>query len=159
MGDITDPKCRVALTDFGTAIELDSYERLCEPVGTQNFWAPEFYDRNYGMKVDIWAMGVSMFGIVDGNFPFKDEAAVRKKEPRMPRGLHPTCSDFIMQMLHKDEAKRCSAACLIAHKWICSSSFLDTVGAHHQKTKPVSWDSPRSCGRESTDSLASVSTD
>merc|ERR1719387_1489491 len=75
--DIVDPKCRIILTDFGTAVPLKEKERLREGVGTKIFWSPEFYDGNYAHKVDIWAMGVVVYGLLDGRFPFRDEADVK----------------------------------------------------------------------------------
>ena len=46
-------------------------------VGTKIFWSPEFFDRDYGQKVDVWAMGVIMYGLASGRFPFRDENDVR----------------------------------------------------------------------------------
>merc|ERR1719277_2758221 len=82
--DVTDPDCKVVLTDFGTACHVAKDERLSAAAGTQMFWAPELFDRNYGLKVDVWAMGITMYGLVSGRFPFADEDDIRKKELKMP---------------------------------------------------------------------------
>jgi len=52
--DVTEPGCKVVLTDFGTACGIYPSERLSRPAGTMHYWAPELYDRDYGAKVDVW---------------------------------------------------------------------------------------------------------
>mmetsp|Transcript_49402 Transcript_49402/g.141342 ORF Transcript_49402/g.141342 Transcript_49402/m.141342 type:complete len:777 (+) Transcript_49402:98-2428(+) len=120
--NITDPKCHIVLTDFGTAHTLKHQERLNAEVGTRIFWSPEFFNRNYGLKVDIWAMGIVMYGLLDGRFPFKDESDVKKKEPRIPKRVHADCQDYLRGMLSKEEKKRSSADDVMAHAWICGNS-------------------------------------
>jgi serine/threonine protein kinase len=115
--DMTDPQCTIVLTDFGTACSVQPDERLSSFVGTTNFWAPEFFDKNYGPKVDVWAMGVVMYGLVRGCFPFRDETATRTKEVKLKR-VHPTCEEFIKKMLEKKEQQRYSSDAVMAHKWV-----------------------------------------
>ncbi|CAK0836086.1 unnamed protein product [Prorocentrum cordatum] len=116
--DMTDPDCKVVLTDFGTACNVTADERLSAAVGTKIFWAPEFFDKNYGMKVDVWAMGVIMYGLVSGRFPFRDEADIRAKELKIPKRVHQLCEDFIKKILEKKEAARLSADQVMAHGWV-----------------------------------------
>ncbi|CAE8588444.1 unnamed protein product, partial [Polarella glacialis] len=85
-------------------------------------WAPEMYSANYGLKVDIWAMGVVMYGLLDGRFPFKDEHDIKTKEPKYSRRLHPVCQDFISLMLRKNELERGSADDVMAHGWLSEST-------------------------------------
>mmetsp|Transcript_40763 Transcript_40763/g.113317 ORF Transcript_40763/g.113317 Transcript_40763/m.113317 type:complete len:781 (-) Transcript_40763:100-2442(-) len=125
--NITDPKCHIVLTDFGTAYSMKPGERLSAEVGTRIFWAPEFFNRNYGLKVDIWAMGIIMYGLLDGRFPFKDEHDIKKKEPRIPKRVHPDCQDYLKQMLCKDEEQRISAAAVMTHCWITGSTKKQVV--------------------------------
>lgn len=121
--DIGDQKAVIVLSDFGTAYMMAESERLHSGVGTKIFWSPEFFDRDYGLKVDVWAMGVIMFGLLDGRFPFRDENDVKNKSVRFPKGTDPACEDYVRQTLQKDEAKRITAATLVQHKWI------NTVGS------------------------------
>jgi len=120
--DMTDSKCKIVLTDFGTACNIGPDERLNAGVGTKIFWAPEFFDRNYGIKVDVWAMGIIMYGLVSGRFPFKDEADVRNKEVKIPKRVHPVCEEFIKRMLDKVESSRPTADAVMAHPWVSDSS-------------------------------------
>merc|ERR1719203_2714240 len=101
--DITEPRCKIVLTDFGTAVLMKHGERLSSGVGTKIFWSPEFYDRDYSFKVDVWAMGVIMYGLVSGRFPFKDQNDIKTKEVKIPKRVHPICEDYIKAQLHKKE--------------------------------------------------------
>eukprot|EP00913_Durusdinium_trenchii_P024216 g22736.t1 len=76
------------------------------------------FAKDYGLKVDIWALGIIMYGLLDGRFPFKDETEIKIKEPKFPRRLEPLCQDFISSMLHKDEKQRASADDVIVHGWL-----------------------------------------
>mmetsp|Transcript_60680 Transcript_60680/g.159540 ORF Transcript_60680/g.159540 Transcript_60680/m.159540 type:complete len:780 (-) Transcript_60680:278-2617(-) len=116
--DMTDQKCRIVLTDFGTAFNVGPEERLSAGVGTKIFWAPEFFDRDYGAKVDVWAMGIIMYGLVSGRFPFRDENDIRTKEVKVPKRVHPVCEEFIKKMLDKVEKSRPSADLVMAHPWV-----------------------------------------
>jgi len=120
--DITDPECHIALSDFGSAAVVGPNERLNTSCGTRILWAPEMYSANYGLKVDIWAMGVVMYGLLDGRFPFKDEHDIKTKEPKYSRRLHPVCQDFISLMLQKNELERGSADDVMAHGWLSEST-------------------------------------
>jgi len=117
--DITDPNCRLLMSDFGTAMKLKkASERVKGACGTKIYWPPEFYTNNYGQKVDIWALGVIMYGLVDGRFPFKNEQDSRNKPVRLPSSCPPKCKDFVEKLLDKSEDKRLSAADAIRHAWV-----------------------------------------
>jgi len=120
--DITDTQCKIALSDFGTAVVLKRGERLSKEVGTRIFWSPEIFDKQYGLKVDIWALGIIMYGLLDGRFPFKDENDIKTKGPKYPRRLDPVCEDFIKTMLQKEEKERASADELMVHSWLSSDN-------------------------------------
>lgn len=115
--DIVDEGCHIALSDFGTAIVLSAGERLSSEVGTRIFWAPEIFAKNYALKVDIWAFGIVMYGLLDGRFPFKDEHDIKNKEPKYPKRLDPVCEDFIRSMLQKVEKERSSCDEVMVHSW------------------------------------------
>lgn len=120
--DMTDQASHIVLTDFGTACNIQPDERLSAAVGTKIFWAPEFFDKNYAAKVDVWAIGVVMYGLVSGRFPFRDETDIRTKEVKIPKRVHPVCEDFIKRMLEKKESARYSSDAIMGHKWVAEKS-------------------------------------
>lgn len=68
--------CRLKLADLGLAAACPPGELLTERCGTAAFMAPELYGRpkrsqGYGLPVDIWAAGVTMYMVMfGGKHPF-----------------------------------------------------------------------------------------
>mmetsp|Transcript_11839 Transcript_11839/g.31935 ORF Transcript_11839/g.31935 Transcript_11839/m.31935 type:complete len:782 (-) Transcript_11839:162-2507(-) len=117
--NICDPGCVVTLSDFGTAYKVKSEnERLKMHCGTKIYWPPEFYSMSYGLKVDMWALGVIMYGLVDGRFPFKNEADVKTKHPKLPSFCPTKCREFTMGLIEKDESRRFAASAALKHAWV-----------------------------------------
>eukprot|EP00927_Polykrikos_kofoidii_P053928 TRINITY_DN48444_c0_g1_i1.p1 TRINITY_DN48444_c0_g1~~TRINITY_DN48444_c0_g1_i1.p1 ORF type:complete len:797 (+),score=169.91 TRINITY_DN48444_c0_g1_i1:100-2490(+) len=128
--DITNQNCKVFLSDFGTCVKLKHpNERLNFHCGTKIYWPPEFYASNYALKVDVWALGVIMFGLLDGRFPFKGEQDVKAKHINVPQNTPAECKLFVLGLLEKDESKRFSAAQAVAHPWIAVAEN-NNISAH-----------------------------
>lgn len=49
---VEDPSNRIYLADFETVFQLRPGQRLSCKCGTELYWAPEFYEGDYGLKVD-----------------------------------------------------------------------------------------------------------
>lgn len=117
-GDIVDPNCRVVLADFGTAVPCKPTDRLHEKCGTKIYWSPEFYKLEYSLKVDIWAMGVVVYGFLHSKFPFSSEREVQNKQVTVPKGTPQECHNFLSSILEKKEGKRADASEVMADPWI-----------------------------------------
>merc|ERR1712217_978642 len=76
------------------------------------------YARNYGMKVDVWAMGVIVYGLIEGRFPFKDGHAILTQDPKYPENMQADFEDFLKSMLAKKESKRSNADAFVNHRWL-----------------------------------------
>eukprot|EP00443_Scrippsiella_acuminata_P115224 CAMPEP_0115601330 /NCGR_PEP_ID=MMETSP0272-20121206/15345_1 /TAXON_ID=71861 /ORGANISM="Scrippsiella trochoidea, Strain CCMP3099" /LENGTH=207 /DNA_ID=CAMNT_0003036795 /DNA_START=131 /DNA_END=754 /DNA_ORIENTATION=+ len=74
--DLEHPKCRVYLSDFGTAIEVKPGQRLDKFCGTPCYWAPEIYRRSYAFKVDVWAAGVTTYILMAQHLPFASKEEI-----------------------------------------------------------------------------------
>jgi serine/threonine protein kinase len=120
--NIMDSECRVILADFGFAASCAHGERLRRRCGTRMYWSPELWDRNYALKVDLWAIAVTLYGIMEGVFPFRSEWEVRHKEVIWHRITAPRCVDFMGRLLRKSEKDRDTAVEALQHRWIASSS-------------------------------------
>eukprot|EP00440_Ansanella_granifera_P046116 gb/GFBE01049945.1/.p1 GENE.gb/GFBE01049945.1/~~gb/GFBE01049945.1/.p1 ORF type:complete len:308 (+),score=55.76 gb/GFBE01049945.1/:1-924(+) len=121
--NLKDPDCRVVLIDFGSATHAFPGERLTSWVGTRLFWSPEIYAESYGNKIDLWALGVVMCGLLTGNFPFQNESEILNKDFRAPRCVHPLCAGFVYRLLDKDESRRMSAAEALQHPYVSETGW------------------------------------
>ena len=66
------PKDSVKLVDFGLSRILGNYEYSDDPYGSLCFKAPELIKHiKYNFKVDIWAVGVTLFYMIYGELPFE----------------------------------------------------------------------------------------
>lgn len=149
--DLRDQDCKVALSDFGTAELVEGQRRLSSEVGTRIFWAPEIFGKSYGLKVDVWALGIIMYGLLDGRFPFKDEHDIKTKEPKYPKRLEPLCQDFIRVMLLKEEDVRATAEDVMVHRWL--SNFAGCSQAKDQSEDFERSSESRDGRRRSSESL------
>ncbi|CAK9002652.1 unnamed protein product [Durusdinium trenchii] len=104
--NMTDKQCKIVLTDFGTACTATPSDRLSSGVGTKIFWSPEFFDRDYGHKVDVWAMGVIMYGLVSGRFPFRDENDVRPPDGADKPAEEPGTQQELIQRMNREAESR-----------------------------------------------------
>jgi len=116
--DISDPNQRVRLADFGTALKLKSSDdRMDEHCGTKQYWAPEFYRLNYSLPVDVWAVGVCLWGLLVSSWPFKSKQDVFSKVLKFDPNwnIPPLLQELVWAMCTRDEKKRQSCAELLDH--------------------------------------------
>lgn len=125
--DIGDPECVVALADFGTAVRLEPGAVLTEKVGTPAFWPPEVWKGSgYDFLVDVWATGVTIFVLLNGQLPFNpptEENICRPVDdgakPFVVTSFAPQlCIDFVAACLSKDPSRRPSALEAARHPWM-----------------------------------------
>merc|ERR1719436_2073020 len=118
---------RLVLSDFGTAREVRQGERMRQKCGTRNYWSPEFYRMDYGAKVDCWAVGVVMFGLVSGKFPFKGEHDVKCKSLLIPKRCPDLGRDLIHSLLDRDEHTRTDCAAALQHPFLSERQAEETL--------------------------------
>ena len=133
------------IIDFGLSKHLDSAKTL--GIGTPDYMAPEMLSqggdaaagsRSYDpAAVDVWAMGVMLYLILTGTYPFEDlkqpgnvTATLRRvKEGRMnplPANLGSEVRDLLARMIRADPRARIRLAAVAAHPWITAAD--DGVG-------------------------------
>lgn len=116
--DLANKANRLYLSDFGTVCELKPGARLSSQVGTNNYWPPEMYKQNYGLKVDCWAVGVVMWGLCTGRFPFNTDKEVKHKQLIMPRRAGKNAALHLMSALERDEIQRFEADQALSHVFV-----------------------------------------
>lgn len=120
--DLTDPRCRVVLSDFGLARRLEPGRFLCAQVGTRKYWAPELYEKRYWHVVDVFAVGVLMYLASMTVYPYQDEEQTRNRDvfalDEIPPEIPADMLSFLRKALEKDPNNRPSAAELGQHPWL-----------------------------------------
>eukprot|EP00188_Purpureofilum_apyrenoidigerum_P001516 Plantae.Rhodophyta-Purpureofilum_apyrenoidigerum.ctg18414.p1 GENE.Plantae.Rhodophyta-Purpureofilum_apyrenoidigerum.ctg18414~~Plantae.Rhodophyta-Purpureofilum_apyrenoidigerum.ctg18414.p1 ORF type:complete len:514 (-),score=97.48 Plantae.Rhodophyta-Purpureofilum_apyrenoidigerum.ctg18414:573-2114(-) len=67
----------VKLGDFGFCRFLEDGALMTETLGTVSFMAPELINRKgYGKAVDMWSIGITMYNLLTGAFPFQSSEDV-----------------------------------------------------------------------------------
>jgi serine/threonine protein kinase len=79
------------LCDFGLAAFLPNHGKLCGPVGTFPFMAPEMYaEAGYDVKADMWSLGVTVYAFLFGNFPYEPKDTQAAMMQAIASGRPPT---------------------------------------------------------------------
>jgi len=126
-----EPNLQVKLIDFGFSKVLAPKETLSDGLGTLAYVAPEIILREpYNKPIDIWSLGVLVYFIIFGKFPFDDqlddEENIAMKiinEPlefdsEISKKVSKNLLNFLNKCLKKDPEKRISACNILKHKWI-----------------------------------------
>ena len=149
---------RVRLGDFGLTMSMQQ-EAAISPVGTVEYMAPEVVAlppvdhvtsgrirassiMPTNEKVDIWALGVTIFELVTGRLPFEGRDKAEMKAAisdynlaAFPSHTSSTCQSIIRSMLSYDQSQRPSAECLLQHPYILT--HLVTHGQSPPVMAPV----------------------
>ena len=126
---------KVKLIDFGFAKIITPNEVCNEPIGTLLYASPELLlKQNYGFSVDIWNLGICLFFMLSGDFPFKSNKnndselieLIKNKPPEFIDNhwekISSEAKDLVLKMLEKDPLKRIPIKEIFTHKWL----LLDT---------------------------------
>ncbi|XP_012314723.1 inhibitor of nuclear factor kappa-B kinase subunit epsilon isoform X2 [Aotus nancymaae] len=82
------------LTDFGAARELDDDEKFVSVYGTEEYLHPDMYERAvlrkpqqkaFGVTVDLWSIGVTLYHAATGSLPFIPFGGPRRNKEMMYR--------------------------------------------------------------------------
>jgi len=99
-------------------------------LGSPNYVAPEILcsRQGYGVEVDVWSMGVILYIMLCGYFPFYHDnerelyRQIRRGEFDMPAedwtGVSKDAKDLVRQMLVQDPNRRLTAAECLRHRWL-----------------------------------------
>lgn len=124
------------IADFGFAVMAGSESCLTSFCGTTAYMAPEILlDMPYGKPVDIWAIGVIVYLLLSGDYPFVSSAGVELTEEICEghftfdgptwKEVSPGAKDFISRCLVVDASKRMTVRDALKHLWIKSAISMD----------------------------------
>lgn len=116
------------IADFGLAGTLSkSVSFFSEFEGTVMYMAPErISGESYSCVSDSWSMGVVLFSLATGAYPFAvddgffglEEAIVNDPLPPMPNRFSPDCRDFVKSLLRRDPETRMTSDKAISHPFL-----------------------------------------
>ncbi|CAD8064456.1 unnamed protein product [Paramecium sonneborni] len=96
----------IKLIDFGFSVLVNRDCKLGVFCGTPSYMAPELVNKQdyFGKPVDVWALGVLLYVLLTGHFPFKgsndlDLYGQIKKGVYTKVNVSPQCQKLISQML------------------------------------------------------------
>jgi len=121
-------KAEIKVSDFGLATYYkDGQPKLEGLMGTPGFIAPEMIKRQgYTTQVDLWAVGMIMYVMLAGNYPWDDETIDTLTysnidppfcEPEWD-SVSPEAKDLVAGLLKRDPEERYTAAEFLAHPWM-----------------------------------------
>jgi len=139
-------KSELKLGDFGFSIKLKQGEENIRdiPCGTPDYMAPEIIEGNHSKKSDIWALGIIMYKLLFGKFPFviKKESLKRDVEKLKNMEINDKQDnikiseitfDLIRQLLEFDFKKRPSLDSILKHDFFRAEE--DNEGNFNVKEK------------------------
>lgn len=124
---LLDKRGNAKLTDFGFTRECVSKSQLDTICGTTVYMAPELTERNSydGFKIDIWALGVILYTMINGTMPFDEDDETKTKwkivneMPDMNGSfMVPEARDLIQLLLAKDPNDRPSIEKILSHPFL-----------------------------------------
>ena len=120
-------KMELKLGDFGLAIKLEKDEdKVKGKCGTIDYMAPEILSGiSYSYGVDIWSLGVIIYRLITGEFPFISTKQCTKVENikesnfTFPKDIiiSESAKDLIEQILEKKPEKRPSLSQILIHNF------------------------------------------
>lgn len=133
LSDFSDD-AKLKLTHFRLTVTHADSAYLTQPCGTLHYVAPEVLRGSYGRPSDVWTIGVLLFLMVYGSYPFDGDssqvvlAKILGEEADWSNScyaLSADAKDILKRLLTKDPAQRISLTEAYKHRWL-------PRGSHHR---------------------------
>lgn len=123
-GDLSSLK----LIDFGYSTKIEYGQFLKLPFGTAIYFAPELILQNFDIRIDNWCLGIILYMMICGRFPFSGQ---NKKQILMAimngvftfshepfKNASAEVKDLISKLLTRNPNDRYEACEAIIHPWV-----------------------------------------
>lgn len=157
-GDLSSLK----LIDFGYSTKIEYGHFLKIPFGTPIYFAPEVILQNFDIRIDNWCLGIILYMMICGKFPFSGE---NKKQVLLSimngvftfrhepfKEASEEVKDLISKLLTRNPNDRYEACEAIQHPWIhlmstdnledrysIGSDAVKLLGEFYEKTLFKKW--------------------
>jgi len=134
----------VTITDFGLCDYIDDapMRLFC---GSPCYAAPELIQRipYDGVKVDIWSLGILLYVMLFGMFPWYSQSVpelfqyIQSKPLQFPSQIEISrhAKDLIVKMLEKDPSRRIAIDTIKKHPWMRGSTFQNLKREFVQRSR------------------------
>lgn len=151
---LVDHEYNLKIADFGSARVKESHKLLETYTGTKIYMSPEvLFWNSYGEKCDIWPLGIMIYQMLMGCFPYFPHpeteqdllrAVEQFTEPPFPEGkISPMVRELLTLMLKKEPEQRIGFDALFNHPWISGVGFnpiiTDDDGTTIELNSPNLW--------------------
>lgn len=121
---------QIKICDFGLSTTVtDTDDPLSTYCGSKTYAAPELFKGNpySGRPVDIWALGIILYTLLFGRFPWRSTDSTGNLVAEITSGrfvipLHPA-SPLLHSMLHVNPSLRITAKNILRHPWITDDKY------------------------------------
>ena len=116
----------VKIIDFGLSARVTPQSKLGDVCGSMAYSPPEIvlqvpYD---GTQADIWSLGIVLYALLLGGFPFYAQDPALMKEQitrgklRFPKWLGASAKELVVSMLHRHPDHRAGIFDIQEHPWL-----------------------------------------
>ena len=127
---LVNDRNEVQLIDFGLACVMESDHSM--PFhGTRDYRSPEVCNsqiKSSAMKVEVWALGITLFFCLFGKLPFENEEAIINHPVLFPKRVSKELVSLILHMLDKSPNNRATFDEIINSPWVrMRTSFTNAL--------------------------------
>lgn len=129
---LIDVNGNIRLTDFGLSDDLTNSNSIA--CGSPAYVAPEVILRSKcDTKIDIWSLGVLLYKMIAGKYPFEDNSIqglmhkIVKSELETPPDASNELKDLLSKMLIKNPQERISLDSIGVHPWVTTVKMLPSL--------------------------------
>lgn len=123
---LDETRTRVKLIDFGFSTCIPHEKKVKIFCGTPSYMAPEIVSKiEYaGPPADIWALGVLLYALLCGRFPFKGQndkelyTNICKQDLPLPDHISRQGRQLLLRIFHKNPDKRPSTKDVLRDPWL-----------------------------------------